>query len=310
MLLADELRSLKEKLDSAASLKERAFFRFLIDDPLDYPSNGDLSEQEEVVFAAFCARGPKKKLLVEKLRGTKPIKGMHYSTNLIELAAFARFDLDKEIENLKNYAKDHSVKEFFVLKKLFPSVLDYPPAALKVIDHIALKLIDGRLSSNDKPAIASAIQDSEDLLDVFILHTAYEHLLDLQPATQYRRDARDLSRQLVVLIRRVDIAVRIVIAAITGFALYRLYRWIVPIIREEWNEVEPIAFIIQIVFWGVAILVLIVLKTQPDKLKFIKHTITFLVTVILRLMGINRREVENRMAGYVNKNDGTKNESF
>jgi hypothetical protein len=303
MLLAEELLALTEKLEATASLKELTFYRHLIGTPLDYPRDNDLSEQEQVVFAAFCKRGPQNHLLAEKIRGTKPIKGMHYSTNLIELAAFARFSLAKETENLKNYATAHSTKEFFVLSKLFPDVLEYPPSAFKEIDRIALKLINGGLHPEDTPAIASAIQAAEDLLDVYVLKSAYQHLLVLQPATQYRRDATELAKQLSRVIRRVDVTVRILVTVATAYGLFRLYQWLVPLIVSRWNEIEPITFVIQLIFGSLALLVVAVIGTQPDKLKFLNLTFKFLGTIILKLIGISRSDAEKRFGEYLKENE-------
>ena len=162
-----------------------------------------------------------------------------------------------------------------------------------------MKLINGDLSSDDKHTIAAAIQASEDLLDVYILAAAYSYLLDLQPATQYRADAVVLSGQLASLIKRVDMFVRMGITAATGYGLFRLYRWLIPIIRERWNEVEPIAFVIQVVLWGLALLIVILIGAQPNKLKFINGMLKFFGTIILRLIGINRREAEKRISQYL-----------
>lgn len=299
MLFAEELLTLTQKLEATASLKELTFYRHLIGTPLDYPRDNDLSEQEQVVFAAFCKRGPQNHSLAEKIRGTKPIKGMHYSTNLIELAAFARFSLAKETKNLKNYAKAHSTKEFFVLSKLFPDVLEYPPSALKEIDHIALKLLNGDLRAEDKPTIASAIQASEDLLDVYVLNSAYQHLLDLQPATQYRRDATELAKQLSGVIRRVDVTVRFLVTLATAYGLFRLYQWLVPLIISRWTEIEPITFVIQLIFGSLALLVVAVIGSQPDKLKFLNVSFKLLGSIILKLIGINRSDAEKRIAEYM-----------
>lgn len=300
MLLAEELRALREKLEANASFKERAFYRHLCGSPLDYPHGNDLSEQEKVVLAAFCSRGPDCHSSAEKIRGTKPIKGLHYSNNLIDLAAFANLSLDKEIDNLKNYANTHSTKEFFVLSRLFPDVVEYPPTAVKEIDHIALKLFKGSLNSDDKPAIASAIQASEDLLDVYILNSAYQTLLDHQPATQYRSDAIELAQQLSAVIRRVDAFVRVAVASAVAYGFFMLYRFLIPIIIDRWNQMEPRLFLIQLVFGSVVLVIWILIGVAPDRLKFINTTLRFVGTVGLRIIGIKRRSAENLIARYLN----------
>ncbi len=298
MLLAEELKSLTQKLKAKASPKELAFFQFLVNTPPPYPNDKTLSEQEQVVFAAFCSGSPDKGELADKLRGTKPIRGIHYSNNLIELAAFAKFDLDKEIENLKSYAPNHSTRDYFVLKKLFPDVPIYPPEPNDAVDKVAFKLLTNALSFGDKATLSEAIQASEDLLDVYVINESYLHLLDLQPTTQYRRDLSVLTSQLARVIKRVDAATRIILTIGIGYLLFRLYRWFIPIIYRSWNEAEPIAAIIDYVLRGIEFLVVVLVGFQPEKLSFIRTVVRGIGTIELRIIGINRSVVEKRIDEY------------
>lgn len=301
MLLAEELDNLTDKFKAKASLKELAFFKFLAGDPLPYPGDAELSDQEQVFFAAFCSGPPAKRELAEKLSGTKPIRGIHYSNNLIELAAFATFDLDKETDHLKNYAANHSIRDFFILNKLFPNVLSYPPQPNNAVDHLAFDLHAGNISSERKPTIAKAMNSAEDLLDVYVIREAYFYLLDFQPATQYRKDLSVLSGELARVIRRVDATLHIALTVGIGYLLYRLYIWLIPLIYHSWDKAEPIMAIIEIVLGGVGFLLLFLIGIQPDKLKLLKSLERGIGTVVLRMVGINRNRVEQKLEEYVSQ---------
>lgn len=298
MLLVEELRALTDKLDALASPKEKVFFQFLIGKPLVYPTDPSLSEKEQVVFGAFCSESPKLRDLTEKLRGTGPIKGMHYSNNLIELAAFGRFAFEEEIENLRKYSGEHSTKEFFILKSLFPDALSYPPAPITAIDRIASKLLESTLSAADKPTIVDALYTSEDLLDVYILKRAYFNLLDQQPATRYRRDVSFLREQTLGTIRTVDAIVRIAVAFVAAYLLYLVFRWLVPLMIQRWSEAEPILAALQFLPAALGLVLVILIGYAPNKLKLINAPVTFLGTLLLMLLGINRKETIERISEY------------
>lgn len=298
MLLAEELKSLTQKLKGEASKKEIVFFQFLINNPLPYPNDKNLSEQEQVVFAAFCSASPDKRELADKLRGTKPIKGIHYSNNLIDLAAFAKFDRTKETDNLKTYASAHSTRDYFILNKLFPDVLSYPPEPINAVDEVASNLLTSGILSNKKQILIAAIQSAEDLLDVYVVRESYLHLLDIQPVAQYKRDLSVFITQLARLIKRVDIIVRVVLTIGTGYMLFCLYMWLMEIIDRLGKKAEPIFTMIPFVIGGIEILILILVGAQPKKLGFIKAIVRAIGTIVLRIIGINRKEIEKRINDY------------
>ena len=97
--------------------------------------------------------------------------------------------------------------------------------------------------------------------------------------------------------------VRILVTLATAYGLFRLYQWLVPLIVSRWNEIEPITFVIQLIFGSLALLVVAVIGTQPDKLKFLNVTFKFLGTIILKLMGISRSAAEKRFGEYLKENE-------
>jgi len=305
MLLAEELDNLTAKFRAKASLKELAFFNYLTDDPLPYPIDEELSEQEQVFFAAFCLDPPDKRELAEKLSGTKPIRGIHYSNNLIELVAFATLDISREIEHLKNYAADHSTRDYLILDKLFPNVLSYPPDPDSALDNLASALLDKSISPESKLIVVQAMRDAEDLLDVYVIRESYFHLLDLQPATQYRNDLSVLTRQLARAIKRVDVTLHILFTIGIAYLLFRLYKWVIPLIYNSWDKAEPIMAIVEVVLLGINFLILFFVGTQPEKLKFVKAFERGIGTIVLRVIGINRKEVQQRIEEYVSPPIGT-----
>ena len=108
MLIVHELKQLKQTLLDQSSLKEQAFYLFLIEDPLNYPTKSGLSEIEQVCLSVFCANTSFKTNLtnlIETQRRKQPISGMHYTENLIELSAMATDNVELERKNLKSHCE-------------------------------------------------------------------------------------------------------------------------------------------------------------------------------------------------------------
>lgn len=292
MLLEAELRELTETLKAKASQKELFFFHYLMGKPLPYPDDTNLSDQALVCYAAFSIESPDMSSIAEKLRGTKPIMGMHYSNNLIELAAFAQFDLKNEEEHLKTFASSHSTRDFFLLKHLFPSIDTYKPEPRSPIDQLASNLLAGDFQSNSTELILEAMQSAEDLLDLYVIHKSVVILLDYHPATQNKKEIAFLTYQLAKTIRIVDRTVHIILTLIVAALLVLVYVKLIPIILNKWEQAEPIWIIVNSIIVTVNTFLALLIGTKPEKLKFWKSFERLIGTGVLRLIGIRRKEVE------------------
>lgn len=292
MLLEAELGELTETLKAKASQKELFFFHYLIDKPLPYPDDTNISDQALVCFAAFSIESPDMRFIAEKLRGTKPIMGMHYSNNLIELAAFAHFDFEKEVEHLKSFASSHSTRDFFILKQLFPSIDAHKPEPKSPIDQLASNLAVSDFQSNSKELILEAMQSAEDLLDLYVIRKSVVILLDYHPATQNKKEITFLTNQLAKTIKIVDRIVHVVLTFIVAVLLILIYVKLIPIILNKWEQAEPIWSIINSIIVTANTLLAFVIGAQPEKLKFWNRFERLIGTAMLRLIGIRRKEIE------------------
>ena len=169
MILADEVAAIEEKLKQQASRKELALYQRLIGNPLPYPGDDKLMDIEQVCLSAFCIGAPNKTDLVERFRRSKPIKGIHYTNNLVELAAFAIFDRDSEADHLKLFCSSSSARDHLILNQLFPGVCTSRPSTTRAIDTIALWLENGSFPCDWKPVVLDAMQNVNELLDLYVL---------------------------------------------------------------------------------------------------------------------------------------------
>ena len=147
-------------------------------------------------MSAFCISAPNKTDLVERFRRSKPIKGMHYANNLVELAAFAIYDRDSEADHLKSFCSTSSTRDYLILNHLFPGVCPSRPSATRAVDIIATWLDNGSFPHDWKSVFLDAIQNANDLLDLYVIRQGYTHLWECHPSTEQRRDLQYLSSQL------------------------------------------------------------------------------------------------------------------
>ena len=133
MILADEVAAIEEKLQLQASRKELALYQKLIGNPLPYPGDNKLTDIEQVCLSAFCTGAPNKADLVERFRRSKPIKGIHYANNLVELSAFAIYDRDSEVDHLKSFCSTSSTRDHLILNQLFPDVCTSRPSTTRAV---------------------------------------------------------------------------------------------------------------------------------------------------------------------------------
>ena len=204
MLIIDELTKLKQRLLNQSSLKEQAFYQFLIDERLSYPIQVDLTEIEQICYSAYCIDIPSKKNLTNLIkahRRTQPIGGMHYTENLIDLSAMAMNNVELEKGNLKSYCENHSTRDFYILNHLFPNVSFNPPLPQSAIDQIALHLHKGKSSQEEwKQVLLKALYETSDLRDIYVIEQWYKQAMDDNPIVHRTNDiiyVRDTLTQVV-----------------------------------------------------------------------------------------------------------------
>ena len=241
MLIADELKNLKQSLLDRSSLKERAFYFFLIEAPFRYPPENDPSEINQICLSVFCTDAPDKQEIIQAQRRMQPIRGMHYTGNLIELSAMAQDNAGLEWENLKSHCDNYSTRNFYILNHLFPNISSNPPLPLGAIDDISLYLYDDDFPRDGwKPLLLKALQETADLIDFYVTEQGYLRAMDDNPIIHQTHDiicVRTACRHFVEKIEhRVNQIIWIVISILVLGVMVEVVRFILL----DWAKAEPI----------------------------------------------------------------------
>jgi hypothetical protein len=285
MILADELAATEEKLKQQASRKELALYRKLIGNPLPYPGDDKLNDIEQICLSAFTGT-PNKTDLVDRLRRSKPIKGIHYANNLVELAAFATYDREAETDHLKSFCSTSSARDRLILNQLFPGVCTSPPATTRAVDIIATWIDDGSFPQDWKSVFLDAMQNANDLLDLYVIREGYTQLWECHPSTEQWRDLQYISGQLDRAIshikmrsnRRFNAIASVTMVAGSAVTAYFAVR--------RWDVAEPVIWAFTFGIFVVGVLGLLLFGRQLDK-----------VHIMLEQMRENRARAALRKVG-------------
>lgn len=299
-MLIDELKLKKEDIYNISSLKEQVFYQFLVEEPMSYPTDNDLAENVQICLSVFCINAPSKRDLIEKHGKTQPKKGFHYTTNLIDLCAMAKDNLEQERDNLMSYCQNNSTRDFYILKHLFSGIFHYPPVPQGSIDQIALHLCDGDFPSEGwKSLLYKALQETSDLHDLYVVEQAYLKAMDDHPIVHRVDDivyVRDACERFV---EKTDRNVKFTIGIMLSLLLVGLC-FLIPTIREKWNEVEPIFGVSGIFLIIVMELIIIFRGKVLDRANFTKMFIDKVTNIVFKWKGFNRPQLKDALGLLTN----------
>ena len=297
MLIINELKKLKQILLNRSSLKEQAFYQFLVDDPLNYPNENDLTEIEQIIYSVFCANIPPKNdltNLIESHRKTQPIGGMHYTKNLIELTAMALENSALEKETLRAYSQSHSTRDFYILHVLFLDLEFNRPAVQGAIDEIALHLFKDSFSEKWKDLLIKGLKETSDLIDLYIIEQWYKKVMDDNPIVHRTNDIIYVRTVLGQVVEKLERRVKFAIVGMGMFLLVPMLYWLVPLIIKSWEAAEPIIFILETLP-----LLLICLFAfagyAPSKMRILSMLREKIIDGVFRLKNLDRKTLKKKL---------------
>ena len=304
MLIIDELKKLKHKLLNKSSLKEQAFYQFLVNEPLNYPTNKNLTEIEQICLSVFSSDLLSKKELIIVQRKKQPIGGMHYTENLIELSAMAKDNINLEKGNLKLYCENHSMRDFYILNQLFPDFLSNIPPSQGAVDQIALYLYkDESPEEGWKPLLLEALYETSDLIDFYVIEQGYLQAMYDNPIVHRTNDIIFIRDTFVQIVAKTERRVKLTIKIVSVLLLGSLSCWLIPLIVRNWDQVEPIMAVIEILGSLIFILIIIFVGFIPDRIKFLNSLREKIIDWVFRRKGFNRVELKETLDRLTNQDE-------
>lgn len=306
MLIIDDLRALRQKFINRSSLKEKVFYQFLVNAPLSYPKKNNLARVEQICCSVFCIDIPPKidlTNLIEAQRRTQPIGGMHYTENLIELIAMALENPEAERETLKAYSENHSTRDFYILHVLFPTLGPNIPTAQGTIDEIALHLYKGSFPEKWKDLLFMGLGEASDLVDLYIIEQWYKQAIDDNPIVHRTNDIIYIKSTLAQVVEKTERRVKLAIKIVSVLLLCSISYWLFPLIVRNWDQVEPIMAVIEILGSLIFTVIIIVAGFIPDRIKFLNSLREKIIDWVFRKKGFKRSELKETLNRLTNQNE-------
>ena len=307
MLIINELSGLKQKFINNSSLKEQAFYQFLVNDPLSYPQKDDLTDIEQICYSVFCIDTPSKKALsnlIEVQRRTQPIGGMHYKENLIELAAMVIDNVELERKNLKSYCEKCSTRDFYILNNLFLEISSYLPQPQSVIDQIASHLHKGDFPQEDwKTLLLKALYETSDLIDIYVIEQCYKQAMDDNPIIHKTNDIIYIKSMLAQVVEKTERRVNLAIKIFSVLLVIPTFCWLAYLIIKNWDKAEAIITVTGLFGSVIFILTIILVDSIPDRIKFLNLLREKTIDWVFKRKGFNRLVLKETLARLANQHE-------
>ena len=297
MLLINELIKLRHRLlnTSSLSLKEKAFYQFLVGEPLNHPTGNNLAEIEQICLAVFSGDLLSKKELITTQRKKQPIHGMHYTKNLIELSAMARDNVEVERKNLKSYCENHSTRDSYILNCLFPDILSNPPLPQGAVDEIAMHLYKGESPQEGwESLLLKALYETSDLIDFYVIEQGYLQGMYDNPIVHKIEAIRYIRDILIDAEEKSERRVKFTIAGVGTLLLLLMSYWLIPLIIKSWETAEPLIAILETLPLFLIGLFAFAGYT-PDKIRFFNLIRKKIIDWVFRWNGLDRKELRENL---------------
>jgi hypothetical protein len=292
-LLSQEIAALEEKIKTQASLKEVAFYQWLTGKPIPEFRQSQINDIEKLCLSAFCTEFPIQSHLVEKIQKSKPIKGIHYSNNLIELSALALLDPNYEKENLKAFCQNASTRDCFIIQNLFPNFCESINTPKNSIDEIAKHIVDDSFPDEWRHLFLKALKSSHDLLDVYIIQKGYIHLIKQSPAYEYITDLKELVFEIDLTIKRIKRRTTLTINVLASILTLPITLYLFRLIFKKWDIFEPLTWIIP-----TSLFILSVLGWKFRMVNLIYEIRKYIIDWRLRVLGFDMEKIESMKSKY------------
>tara|TARA_B100000809_G_C14987724_1_gene476864 strand:+ start:72 stop:998 length:927 start_codon:yes stop_codon:yes gene_type:complete len=259
MSLINEINIKKKFINAKSSLIEKIFYSFLTTGGTGksaLPSKA--SNFEKIAYSSFDDSSFDIKEILKKEQKVDSKFDFHYSKNIIELSAMSLADFDFEKSNIINFLKTASLKEAFVISKIFTD-FSYPDNGNTEtkVDELVYSIFVKKDLSNSPNSIIEAIQSADDLIDIFIIEKCHENYVSIHPVT-------DTKKKLSFLINSIDkyntlneTRIKRMLFGKTVFLLTVLGGILVYVIPKYWDEysLEPIVTVILLVSSWIVIVI-------------------------------------------------------
>lgn len=273
MFILDEISRKEVILFEQSSSKEVLFYSYLTKKNCNKNVLSHNGEVDKVCLSAFGNSQLDVTKEISQGLKTKPVKGFHFSTNIISLIAYSLKSEDIKNEYLTSFFSTSSLTQQFVIKQVFDN---FSVSQLKESETIFDQLINEIVINKDfekgESIILQAFQQVTDLIELFVVRYSYEQIILQHPNSDIEVKYNELSKNFIQLIfstkRKINRNVNFIIIGF-GVILIPAIPYLIKLKWDDW-ELEPYITGITFSFSIASIIFVILFNSNPSWSNFIK----------------------------------------
>lgn len=287
----------KENIASKANTKELVFYQYLKGD-VNYFDPSGLGDIEAYCVKVFTNNSENLDNETLRLRNSSPIKGFHYSYELISLCAVALSSNDMDVEALKVFCKSNGLKEKYVISFLFPQQFSLKQESEENSTTLETLIKEVFILENkvaNQSLIYKSISEVENLVDVFIIENIIIELMKFHPDAEIRKTNEIFKQELIKLYSVTKGKISFLINTFVTTMIFFAVGIICCIAYYHWDAFEKFTWIIPLVLAALAFVYFMFLHKTIDSHAMIIRAKIYLTKSFLKFIGIEYSKIEDKL---------------
>ena len=252
MVLLQEIYEKKKQLMEKSSVLEQTLYALLSGHQSNISSKvSSLNNIERIGLELLEDNRNKVVSLIQKEQKADNTFQFHYCQNLLELTVMTIADSKFEQTNICSFLKTRGLKEALVLS-FATDTIDISKQAItkSKIDTLINQIFIKRDTKNFTKYFTEALQEADELLEIFVIEKCYESLIDIHPVPNTKRNTKTLLSAIEKYNDRIELKIKRQIFAWSFIILVSFISVISFVLPQYWDSknLEPIVTASQIVF--------------------------------------------------------------
>lgn len=272
MFILDEISRKEVILFEQSSSKEVLFYSYLTKKNCNKNVLFHNGEVDNVCLSAFGNSQLDVTKEISQGLKTKPVKGFHFSTNIISLIAYSLKSDEIKDKYLNSFFNNSSLTNQFIITQIFDNYsISQSKEKETVFDQLINEIAINKDFTKSESIILQAFQQVTDLIELFVVRFAYEQIILQHPNTNIEIKYNELSEnfnQLILSTKlKINRNVNLIVIGL-GVILIPAIPYLIKLKWDDW-ELEPYITGITFSFSIASIIFVILFNSNPSWSNFI-----------------------------------------
>jgi len=285
-MIASDIGNLIERALTESSPKEKLFYSYIFEGSSKSCFTAK-TPIEQLCIDAFFNKVKTSETLV-KLQRSKPIKNIHYSTNLIDLIAAASIDSENEKSHISSYLERHNLREAFLISTALGISI---PDNVKIetpIDMLIHKVITKEVDDSVASLFTEVLLSSNHIFDAIVIKKLYELYLQVHPDSLALNEFDDLKYISKKISNVLNSLIMLALTISVSYLAVTYLNWSIENLKEQ----ELISKIILNVFTVVLIIAIFLGLNIPSKVRALSWVRNKILEAIYFSLGLKYSKVK------------------